>query len=228
MQRLEARLGLVFRDRDLLRAAVTHRSFLNETDEPGSGDNERLEFLGDALVDLVAADLLYRELPDEPEGRMTTLRSHLVREGTLAAYARELGLPEVLRLGRGEAASGGRDRNGLQCDAFEALIGAVYLDQGFRAAEELAMSFFRRDQPKLLAGGGKDAKSRLQELTQGLWQLTPRYVTVSEGGPDHRKHFVVEARIRETAWGRGEGASKADAAHEAAEEAIRRIREGTI
>ena len=87
------------------------------------------------------------------------------------------------------------------------------------------MTFFRRDLPNLLAAGGKDAKSRLQELTQGLWQLTPRYVTVSEGGPDHRKYFVVEARIRDTAWGRGEGASKADAAHGAAEEAIRRIRD---
>jgi ribonuclease-3 len=225
MDTLEKRLGLVFKNRNVLRSALTHRSFLNETPDHTVTDNERLEFLGDALVDFVAADLLYQRLPESPEGVMTTLRSHLVREDTLAAYARELGLPAAVRLGRGEAASGGRDRPGMQCDAFEALIGAIYLDLGYATAERFLFDLFDRDLPLVVAERGKDAKSRLQELTQSLWQVTPTYVTVGEEGPEHRKRFVVEARVGERSWGRGEGASKAEAARVAAEAAIAKIGE---
>jgi ribonuclease-3 len=225
MDALESRLGIRFSDRDLLRTALTHRSFLNETADQSASDNERLEFLGDALVDFVAADLLYQRLPEAPEGIMTTLRSHLVREDTLAAYARELDLPSAVRVGRGEAASGGRDRPGMQCDAFEALIGAIYLDFGYATAERLLFGLFDRDLPTVVAERGKDAKSRLQELTQSLWQLTPTYVTVGEEGPEHRKRFVVDARVGEKSWGRGDGASKAEAARVAAESAILRINE---
>lgn len=225
---LETALGVTFADRGLLLRAVTHRSFVNEADGVQVADNERLEYLGDALVDFIAADLLYRALPDAREGELTALRSHLVREDALAAFARELELPRYLRLGRGEDASGGRARSGLQCDVFEAVVGALFLDQGFAAAERLVMPFFRRELPQLLeAAHTKDAKSRLQELSQSRWQATPAYVTVEEHGPDHRKRFVVEVRVAGRAWGTGEGASKSAAAQAAAAEAIGRLGDPT-
>lgn len=224
LERLEARLGHVFKDRSLLVGALTHGSHRNESGAKDLPDNERLEFLGDAVVDFVAADQLFRSLPRAREGELTALRAALVCEPSLAAFARELGLGGFLQLGKGEAASGGRDRATLLCDSFEALVGALYLDGGWDVAARFVAGFLLEAQARVLSERAhKDAKSRFQELTQRRWQATPSYVTVATSGPDHQRHFVVEVRVEETGWGRGEGRSKALAAQAAAEEALRRF-----
>jgi ribonuclease-3 len=222
---LESAFGVRFDDRGLLRTAVTHRSYLNEVAEPDSGDNERLEFLGDALLDFVAADFLYRLLPQAREGELTALRAALVCERALADYATDLELGRFLRLGRGEAAGGGRYRPAILCNAFEALVGALYLDQGYGAAEVFVMSFLEPELTDVLKGRRlKDAKSALQELTQRLWQVTPVYLTVDESGPDHQKQFVVAVKVGDDVLGTGEGGSKTMAARLAAQEALDRLR----
>jgi ribonuclease-3 len=224
---LEAALGIRFADRALLRTAVTHRSYLNEVVDPTVADNERLEFLGDALVDFVAGDYLYRSLPDAREGELTALRAALVSAPALASFAARINLGRYLRLGRGEAASGGRERAAILGDAFEAVVGAVFLDRGLDETERLLMTFFGpelaavRDSRRL-----KDAKSRLQELAQGRWQRTPHYETVDESGPDHDKRFVVRVLIGDEPWGTGEGRSKAVAARRAARMALDKVHDG--
>jgi ribonuclease III len=221
---LEAALGVRFADPRLLLTAMTHRSYLNEAEQPDTEDNERLEFLGDALVDFIAADYLYRVLPASREGELTTLRSALVCEPKLAEFARRLDLGAYLRLGRGEAASGGRQRPAILCDGFEALVGALYLDQGFAIAETAVMGFFRPEVDALVARRGvKDAKSLFQELAQRVWQITPEYRTIAEHGPDHDKSFEVTVYLGDDAWGSGEGRSKADAARHAALRAVERL-----
>jgi ribonuclease III len=224
LEALETVVGRAFHDRRLLLTAVTHRSYLNEVEVPDSEDNERLEFLGDALVDFVAGDYLYRTLPAAREGELTALRSALVCESALATFARALDLGAYLRLGRGEAASGGRTRPAILCNTFEALVGALYLDGGFGAAEALVMAFFRAELPEVIAEQRMtDAKSRFQELAQRTWQITPHYRTVSESGPDHAKHFVVTVVLGEETWGVGEGSSKAIGARQAALHALARF-----
>jgi len=224
LQALEGRLGVVFKDRRLLLGAVTHGSFRNESgaalDLP---DNERLEYLGDAVVDFVAADLLFRRLPAAREGELTALRAALVCEASLARFARGWDLGAALVLGRGEAASGGRERPTLLCDAFESVVGALYLDSGLAVAAPLVERLLGDALERVLVERAhKDVKSGFQELAQRRWQTTPVYVTVEATGPDHQRSFVVEARIGEQVWGRGRGNSKALAARAAAEEAMRR------
>lgn len=223
---LEAAIGVSFRDRRLLLAALTHRSHINEVERPDSDDNERLEFLGDALVDFVAAAYLYRLRTESREGDLTAIRAALVCERALARYARQLSLGRHIRLGRGEAASGGRDRPALLCDAFEALVGALYLDRGLAAARRLVMRFLECELESLLAEQQfKDAKSRFQEHAQHRWQITPHYETVAESGPDHAKHFEVRVHVASAVWGTGEGPSKSSAARRAAVAALRRLEE---
>jgi len=224
---LEARLGIAFADRRLLLMALTHRSYLNEVGHAEAEDNERLEFLGDALIDFVAADYLYRRLPQAREGELTTLRASLVCEPALAAFARLIDLGAYLRMGRGELAGGGRGRQTLLCNSFEALVGAVFLDRGFADAETLVMRFLDPELEALLQRQRlKDAKSRVQEYAQRAWQTTPHYVTVGASGPDHAKSFVVEVIVGGQTWGRGEGRSKAIAAQVAAQAALERATAG--
>ena len=220
---LEIRLGLVFKDRRLLLGALTHGSYRNEFGGVDLPDNERLEYLGDAVVDFLAAGLLFRRLPEAREGELTALRAALVCEASLARFARQLDLGASLRLGRGEAASGGRERSTLLCDAFESVIGALYLDSGLAAAAPVVEGLLSPALDLVLAErSSKDVKSSFQELAQRRWQQTPQYVTVEASGPDHARTFIVEARIADTVWGRGSGRSKAGAARAAAEEALAR------
>jgi ribonuclease-3 len=222
---LEERLGYSFRERGFLLAALTHRSYLNETWEPDAEDNERLEFLGDALLDFIAGDLLYHELPDAPEGELTAVRAALVCEPALAKLASGLNLGAFMRLGKGEAASGGRERSGLLCDAFEAVVGALFLDGGVEAVRDFVTPLFREELRTTLDGSAlKDSKSRLQETSQRIWQVTPRYETVAAEGPDHAKEFVVQAVVGDRVWGQGSGRSKSAAARRAALEALNHIR----
>ncbi len=220
---LERRLGRAFRDRRLLLGALTHGSYRNEFGGADLPDNERLEYLGDAVVDFLAAGLLFRRLPAAREGELTSLRAALVCEASLARFARQLDLGPNLLLGRGESASGGRERPALLCDAFESVIGAMFLDSGLDAVTPLVEGLLGTAlEQVLLERSSKDSKSSFQELAQRRWQQTPQYVTVETSGPDHARTFVVEVRVADTVWGRGSGRSKAVAARAAAEEALRR------
>ncbi|MGD0575085.1 MAG: ribonuclease III [Anaerolineales bacterium] len=224
---LRERMGLEFQDPSLAIRALTHRSFANE--HPGKWeDNERLEFLGDAVLDFVSGAWVYHRFPDSPEGRLTRLRSALVRTETLAGFARKLDIGSLLRLGRGEEETGGRDRPANLCGAFEALIGALYLDQGAEAARRFVEPLFEEAAERILEEQGEiDAKSLLQEWSQAERSLTPRYVTAEERGPDHEREFTVEVYLGDELWGAGIGPSKQAAAQAAALEALGHIRKAS-
>jgi ribonuclease-3 len=213
--------GLAFDDLSLLRTALTHRSYLNEHPEREGEDNERMEYLGDAVLDFILADYLYRAMPEATEGTLTALRAEMVRRETLARFAQQLELGQALLMGRGEEETGGRDRSGTQCAAFEALVGAIFLDQGIEPAREFVLPFVEEALPLALEEVlGKDPKSRLQELAQGSLGVTPRYRTVRSEGPDHAKTFTVEVAIGDVVCGEGQGPNKQIAAQRAAMEAL--------
>ncbi|NUQ39136.1 MAG: ribonuclease III [Caldilineales bacterium] len=217
---LEEKLGLSFRDKSLLLRALTHRSSLNESDYLFT-DNERLEFLGDAVIDLVVAELLYQRFPEQREGPLTAMRAALVRRETLAYFAQQLDLGRFLRLGRGEEDSGGRQRAAILCATFEALCGAIYLDQGITVIERFLLPLLDPELMQMRRGQlRKDAKSWLQEWAQAELNATPYYVTTGSTGPDHARTFHVEARVRDRVLGVGQGYSKQKAAQAAAEAAL--------
>ena len=222
-EEFERRTGLRFDNQALLERALTHHSFVNEHAEAGE-DNERLEFLGDAVLDFLSGSWLYVRYPQAAEGELTRLRSALVRTETLAEFARKLELGVQLRLGRGEEESGGRSRPLLLCGAFEALMGALYLDRGEAAARKFAEPMFESvfaalNREEIAA----DAKSRFQEWAQSELAQTPHYRTVSESGPQHSREFTVEVHIGAEFYGSGFGRSKNAAAQEAAAAALRRL-----
>lgn len=216
----EQRLGFVFSDKSLLLRALTHRSYLNET-AIVYADNERLEFLGDAVLDLIVAELLYQRFPEQHEGFLTALRARLVRRETLAQFARQLDLGPLLLMGKGEEDGGGRERDAILCAAFEALVGATYLDQGLSATAAFLIPFVRPD-IDLVSDGQlhKDPKSLLQEWSQAELNATPTYITTASEGPDHARAFTVEVRIAGVTYGVGKGQSKQRAAQEAARAAL--------
>lgn len=217
LARLEARLGIQFKDRSLLAQALVHRSLVNEADLADADCNERLEFLGDAALGLVAAELLYRRYPDRAEGRLTHARASLVNLESLGDIGGALGLGEFVQLGRGEDLSGGRERLSVVGRALEAVLGAVYLDQGLDALRTLL-------EPILIAeldrygweGPAKDFKSQLQEHLQADAGPTPKYELVSVEGPDHHRLFTMAVRVGETVLASGEGSSKQRAEQAAA------------
>lgn len=218
---LEAALGHVFRARSLLLEALTHRSYLNESQEPGLVSNERLEFLGDAIVGLASADLLYRRHPTANEGALTQLRVAIVRGTTLARVARHIALGRYLRLGRSEELTGGRERALLLASAFEALVGALYLDAGIPATVRFLEPLLDAELAHLAPGRGvKDDKSHLQELAQARLGLTPRYTLLSTSGPAHERTFVVAVLLGAYAAGQGVGRTKREAEHAAAHAAL--------
>ncbi len=218
---IEREIGITFTDKSLLQRALTHRSYINEVARPGWEDNERLEFLGDAIIDCVVAEYLYHKFPEMHEGVLTAVRANLVRREALSSFARQIHLGHYLFMGSGEEQNGGRERDAILCAAFEALVGAIYLDQGVEASREFVLSFVREALDAALQRAlAKDAKTRLQEWSQATLHETPRYVTVAEEGPDHAKIFTVEVRIGDVAAGRGKGGSKQAAAKAAAEDAL--------
>ncbi len=218
---LERAIGVRFKNRGLLRQALVHTSYVNENPGLDLGSNERLEFLGDAVLGLVIGKLLYQDFPEVDEGRLTELRAHLVRRDTLARAAARLRLGEYLRLGRGEEAAGGRDRPTNLAHAFEALVGAVYLDQGIDAVERFVHEALG---PELATVRERrvpaDPKSQLQEYVQSHWQITPTYRTVRIEGPDHARRFTVEVSVGGEVLGAGEGRSKQQAEKAAARVAL--------
>ena len=216
---LQQRIGYSFHDPDLLLRALTHSSYVNEHPEREASDNQRLEFLGDAVVDFIAGAWVFRRYPDFAEGQMTRLRAALVRTEMLARLARQVGIGEALRVGHGEEEAGGRERDANLCDAFEALVGALYLDGGLAAAETFVESLIGPVAEGTLAAETYwDAKSRLQEWSQAELGVTPHYRIVAEEGPDHAKVFVAEVLLARKVAGQGSGPSK-QAAEQAAAQA---------
>lgn len=219
-QSLAERLQLQFSDYLLLSRALTHRSYLNEHPE-AIEDNERLEFLGDAVLDFLVGAWLYNRFPEMAEGQLTRLRSALVRTEQLAAFSLQVGLGHAMRLGRGEAESGGRQRLALLCATFEALIGALYLDAGITAVEVFIEPLLESVADQFLASGKiQDPKSKLQEWVQSQGSSAPTYRTLSSRGPDHARVFEVEVLVNGRQVGHGTGHSKQAAAKSAALEAM--------
>jgi ribonuclease-3 len=212
------RLNLPFSNLSLLMRALTHRSYVNENPD-SLDDNERLEFLGDAVLDFIVGAWAYNRFPELPEGDLTKIRSAIVRNDQLANFARRIELGRAIRLGRGEASSGGSERDVLLGSAFEALIGALYLDSGLDAVEAFVNPILNDSQEYIL-DEIQDPKSHLQEWAQSEKLGTPQYVTISTKGPDHAKEFEVEVRIKGMAYGRGHGTSKQVAARIAAQTAL--------
>jgi ribonuclease-3 len=218
---LEDKLGFQFQNRSVLMRALTHRSYLNENPEMSLEDNERLEFLGDAVLDFLVGSYLYHRFPEMDEGELTSLRAALVRANTLAAFAREWDLGEALQVGFGESESGGRERTPILCATFEAVIGAVYLDQGLERVVALMNPLIEPALKKILDEQlHKDAKSEFQVWAQARYGVTPRYEVVSTSGPDHAKVFTVSVLVDDKAWGIGDGPSKQSAAQAAARQAM--------
>lgn len=218
---LEDKLGFQFQNRSVLMRALTHRSYLNENPEMSLEDNERLEFLGDAVLDFLVGSYLYHRFPEMDEGELTSLRAALVRANTLAAFAREWDLGAALQVGFGESESGGRERTPILCATFEAVIGAVYLDQGLERVKELMNPLIEPALKKILAEQlHKDAKSEFQVWAQARYGVTPRYEVMSTSGPDHAKVFTVSALVDDKVWGTGDGPSKQSAAQAAARQAM--------
>jgi ribonuclease-3 len=212
---------LSFGDRSLLLRALTHPSYLNEHPQEGLDDNQRLEFLGDAVLDFLSGDLLYQRFPEAPEGRLTRLRAALVRTETLASFAVECHIGAALLLGHGEEESGGRQRITNLCAAFEAVMGALYLDQGLEAVRQYVNPLFDRELEHIQhLELDKDAKSRLQEWCQANLNLTPVYRTLDSRGPDHAKEFTVAVYAGNRLLAEGVGQSKQSAAQQAARLAL--------
>ena len=222
MEKLEEKLGYTFQNRALLENALTHSSYANENRHTGAQSNERLEFLGDSVLGMVTADYLYRVHPDLPEGDLTRTRAALVCEGSLVEVAQQLNLGSYLKLGKGEAAGGGRERPSIVADAVEAVLAAVYLDGGIGSARKIIQRFILdREEEK---SGSRDYKTALQELVQRESGQALAYRLVGATGPDHAKRFQVEVELNGTPVGAGEGRSKKEAEQMAARAAISRLK----
>lgn len=221
-EELEKKIGYTFRDKELLKLAMTHKSFSNERTIKRQENNERLEFLGDAVLELVSSQFLFLRYPKKPEGFLTELRASIVCEPTLALCAKDLSLGDFLRLGKGESYTGGRERPSITSDALEALIGALYLDGGFEAAENFVKQFILKDIEKKQLF--HDSKTKFQEIVQRDYpEKELAYRIVKETGPDHDKTFQVEVYVGEQMFGEGVGHSKKSAEQEAAYQALLKL-----
>lgn len=218
MEQLQKRINYTFKDISLLHTALTHSSYANETHKGEC--NERLEFLGDAVLSIVVSEYLFSHYRDKAEGDLTKLRASLVCETTLAGFARQIQLGSFLKLGRGERKNGGDKRPSILADAFEALIAAIFLDGGMEKAREFVLSFTKSEILKPSVKRGRDYKTTLQELVQQNEGEVLEYVLISETGPDHNKHFVVEVHLNSNVIGKGGGRSKKDAEQQAAHTAL--------
>jgi len=219
------KLGFEFSDIDLLVTALTHRSYINEHKGSVKEHNERLEFLGDAVLELVSSDFLYRNY-DEPEGIMTALRAALVRTESIGDAGKELGYEPLVRLSHGEKNGSERAHDVILADCFEAVIGAIYLDQGYEAARDfIAKHILVKIDAIIEEGSWRDPKSYVQELAQKLDGATPVYKTLREDGPDHNKSFTVGIYVNNKLIGEGEGHSKQEAQTEAARQGVKKYKE---
>lgn len=220
--KLEKKLNLKFKNKKLLMQAFCHRSFLNENPKFKLSHNERLEFLGDAVLELVVTRWLFENYPDKPEGELTNWRASLVNAKMLAKVAKELKFEDFLLLSRGEQKEGGKARLYILANIFEALIGALYLDQGLRICQDFIKKHLLFRLPEIIEKEAyKDPKSCFQEESQERARITPAYRVLEEWGPDHAKHFIVGAFLDDEIVAKGEGSSKQEAEEEAAKEALK-------
>ena len=221
LKKLERLIGVTFDEQNHLLTAITHRSYLNEHREATQDHNERYEFLGDAILELVVTDFLFHKYPEKPEGELTAIRAALVNTLSLADAATKMNINEFLLLSKGEARDTGRARQYILANTFESLIGAIYLDQGYGAAKEFVAShLFDKTDTIVAKRLWQDAKSRLQELAQEHESVTPSYETLSQTGPDHDRIFTVGVFLGTEKIAEGKGRSKQEAEQAAAESAI--------
>jgi ribonuclease-3 len=218
---LEKKLNLKFKNKDFLIQAFTHRSYLNENPDFYLSHNERLEFLGDAVLELVVTEYLYQKYPEKSEGELTNWRAALVNAKMLSSLAQELDFNDFLLLSRGEEKEMGKARQYILANAFEAFIGAIYLDQGYKTCQEFIKKHLLKKLPEIIEKGlFKDVKSRFQEEAQERVKITPTYKVLDEWGPDHAKHFIVGVFLGNELVAKGEGSSKQEAEEEAAQNAL--------
>ncbi len=221
LRKLEDVIGVTFAEKELLLSAITHRSYLNEHKEATWSHNERLEFLGDAVLELVVTDFLFNKYPDKPEGELTAVRAALVNTVSLAAASEKMGINEYLLMSKGEAKDTGRARQYILANSFEAFIGAIYCDQGYVASKTfIADRLFAKTDDIVNKRLWQDAKSRFQELAQEHASVTPTYETLSQDGPDHDRVFTVGVFLKKELVAEGKGRSKQEAEQEAAQGAI--------
>lgn len=216
---VEKQLGLKFRVRSLLRKALIHRSYLNENSGEAES-NERLEFLGDAILEFVVSNYLYKKFPKEDEGHLTTLRARLVDTSSLSETAIELDLGDAIYLSKGEDRGGGKINRGLLANTVEAIIGAIFLDQGMEVVERFIKENILKKIPEIVKKSLKDPKSLLQEYVQAAGFVTPTYKVIEETGPDHKKRFTVEVLVNKMPFAKGTGNSKQQATLDAAAKAL--------
>ncbi|PKL72711.1 ribonuclease III [Candidatus Kuenenbacteria bacterium HGW-Kuenenbacteria-1] len=224
LSELEKKINIIFKNKDLLKQALIHRSYLNENPNFSLGHNERLEFLGDAVLELVVTEFLYILYPNKPEGELTNLRASLVNSQMLSELAFELDLDEYIFLSRGEAQenSKGKARRYILANAVEALIGAIYLDQDYKKTKKFIEKYFLVKLPEILIQKTYiDPKSKFQEIAQEKEKVTPFYKVLKETGPDHAKHFQIGVYLEEELIAKGEGESKQEAQVSAAKEALK-------
>jgi len=222
---LEKRIGVVFKNKDLLKEALTHRSYLNEHPEWALPHNERLEFLGDAVLELVVTEYLYARFPEKPEGQLTMLRAALVNYQFLSKITAEFDLDGAMLMSRGERADNSKAREVILANAIESLIGAIYLDQGFEIAKNFIHRFVIEYLPQILETKSyKDAKSELQEIVQEKLRVTPNYKVLSEIGPAHKRIFKIGVYFGDKLVASGEGSSKQEAEIESAKEALKKYK----
>ena len=222
--KLQEKIGISFKIQALLNEALTHRSYLNENPRWPYPHNERLEFLGDAVLELAVTEFLYAKYPKEPEGWLTSLRAALVNYQMLARVAKEIDLEQSIFLSRGEAKDNGKAREVILANAFESLIGAIYLDQGYEVSADFIKKFvFIHLETVLEQGLYKDSKSKLQEVVQEKLKITPAYKVLTEIGPDHQKIFKIGVYFGDKLIAEGEGASKQEGEVEAAKSALQQL-----
>lgn len=222
-------IGVYFNHPDLLKQALTHRSYINEHAADDLKDNERFEFLGDAILDYITADMLFQRFPEMSEGVLTRLRSALVKTDSLAQLAVACRIGEALLIGKGEEISGGRERANNLCGAFEAVVGAIYLDQGLEVAKAFVIPLLTELQKEVMDDAiRKDARSQLQEWSQAHYDLTPGYHVISAIGPDHKKEFQVEVLIGTKIIATGSGRTKQSASQSAARAAMALVQAGQL
>ena len=222
LTKLQTLLNVQFSDTAVLLSAVTHRSYLNEHREATWEHNERLEFLGDAVLELVVTDYLFNKYPEKPEGELTAVRAALVNTVSLSATSEQLGINQYLLMSKGEAKDTGRARQYILANAFEACIGAIYMDQGYEVAKEfIAARLFSKTEEIVHKRLWQDAKSRFQELAQEQMSVTPTYETIAQDGPDHDRVFTIGVYLKKELIAEGKGCSKQEAEQQAAEQAVK-------
>lgn len=219
MDRLQKNMGYFFKNPELLKTSLSHSSYANEV-KKGTKSNERLEFLGDAVLSIIVSEYLFKNYAHLPEGELTKLRASLVCEKNLAEYSRSLQVGDFLLLGKGEEMNHGRERSSILADAFEAILAALYLDSDMQTATDYVLRFVKNQLENTKEVNFKDYKTILQEIIQQNREEKVRYILTDEYGPDHDKHFIVEVHLNSNVIGKGEGRSKKEAEQQAAREAL--------